>query len=1105
MRFPQLQFIGRLTFEGEGPIPIEIGGKPAAVLFLATLEQPVTRETAATLLWPKVNARIARTNLRVTLHRLRKRLGVQVLAERPILGFDEGIEVDLIKARGGELSAQQALALLKCPLLVGDGEFDDCEEFTEILLAERRAWRHKAKQVAHAHALELIEKHKDPERATRFLQELLLLDPVNESSSRLLMELFFASGNRVEALTVYERLRREVAWDLGIHPDPQTESLHHRILRSRAATGHPTELSIRDQSVVEVALIERESQLQRMWQAIAEQRGVLLEGDAGLGKTRLMRQVLKAGHSDLYASARPGDRDKPLSLIRRLVESLLGSVENLMPLASRARLAVLARPALATADDDGACRDTALLAAVLDILLAARGNGVGVIGLDDLHWADAPSIRLLQEVLEATCYERDERQERLYPVFLLAYRPQELTEPLIQLLAPAGLMRDFEHVLLPTLSAEGVRTLIRSLELPWITGKDDLSEELHQKTGGNPYFVIEVAREARWAEGAPGFLALPAGVVALFQARLARLSSAALDLLELAFCAGSDFSSAIAEALVDGEERKLTKAWAELRLHGFFDTGGFAHDLARVACETQFSGPARSGLHGRIAKELIRLGALPERIADHLLLAGQPNEALPWVHLATQRQILQEHITEEPEALIARTVDNLSMPLGSAAQSTLFECLCLRLKNLHILWRPKEILEVANRLVELARTREERVIAACHLSFALQRVGRADESVRVCEQLTVRPGKRLNWLFRVIYCFALANVSRDDEADAIYPGPPKPADILERKWGIPSYTVLGRCCLSLGRLMDGLKVLDLMPRDLGTPWGPSYERALVYYEMGHAGEAEALLRVVHSSVERFGRAGTAFSTYLLPQILELQILQGDLAGASALNQQLSLDRLSGFAAARLFISRATLAHALDDDETFAEAYANAGPLVDHEEQDRITLEGLYILRLLRRGHWHTAMEHFKARRELGRHKSPWGSAFALLGCRLIGADEAQQVASEVMNSKWDKERQGLQLLAQLELAAAWVRLGRFTDASTLLFTLRSRLLRVSPPILWRGDVVCRALEIADELRSPELSEMVPELTGWLHSRQRGINVPFEKVVEATAEANPRER
>jgi hypothetical protein len=151
------------------------------------------------------------------------------------------------------------------------------------------------------------------------------------------------------------------------------------------------------------------------------------------------------------------------------------------------------------------------------------------------------------------------------------------------------------------------------------------------------------------------------------------------------------------------------------------------------------------------------------------------------------------------------------------------------------------------------------------------------------------------------------------------------------------------------------------------------------------------------------------------------------------------------------------------------------------------------------------MEHFKARRQLGRHKSPWGSAFALLGCRLIGADEAQEVASEVINSKWDRERQGLQLLAQLELSAAWVRLGRSAEASALLLTLRSRLLRVSPPILWRGDVVRRALEIVEDLRSPELSEMVPELTGWLHSRLRGNQVPFEeKLVKATVEANPRE-
>jgi SARP family transcriptional regulator, regulator of embCAB operon len=57
------------------------------------------------------------------------------------------------------------------------------------------------------------------------------LAPFRESGHRLLMEVFERTGNRAEALRVFESLRQLLAAELGASPDPQTMAVHQRLLR----------------------------------------------------------------------------------------------------------------------------------------------------------------------------------------------------------------------------------------------------------------------------------------------------------------------------------------------------------------------------------------------------------------------------------------------------------------------------------------------------------------------------------------------------------------------------------------------------------------------------------------------------------------------------------------------------------------------------------------------------------------------------------------------------------------------------------------------------------------------------------------------------------
>lgn len=332
------------------------------------------------------------------------------------------------------------------------------------------------------------------------------------------------------------------------------------------------------------ALIDRFAQVEESG------RLVLISGEAGAGKSALVQELL-AQHLD-------GSR----VLIGRCDD--LFAPRPLGPLAdiARGRPGPLGEALLAGGQ-----------AAAFDAFMAELASPPHpvVVVLEDLQWADEATLDLLRFVAR--------RLDDL-PCLILATHRDDLTTDHPLRRASGSLVGPLvSRVHLPPLSVDAVRTLVAGRAV------DPVS--LHARTGGNPFFVVEVLA------GEPG--ALPATVRDAILARAALLSGSARDALDAAAVLGRQVGADLMQTVGDCDGDAIDECLAAGLL---VDEGGhqtFRHDLARQAVEEAMTPLRRRQLHARALDALDALGDDSDLVqrAHHAVGAGDRAAIL---HLATR-------------------------------------------------------------------------------------------------------------------------------------------------------------------------------------------------------------------------------------------------------------------------------------------------------------------------------------------------------------------------------------------------------------------------------------------------------------------------------------
>jgi class 3 adenylate cyclase len=311
-----------------------------------------------------------------------------------------------------------------------------------------------------------------------------------------------------------------------------------------------------------------------------------------------------------------------------------------------------------------------LFDSVTSLLLAAARDRPLVIVLDDLHWADEPSLLLL---LFAA---REVASSGL--LILGTYRDVELGRhhPLARVL---GEISGIEGSARIPLRGLGVGAVERYIEMTsGAPSPPGLAEAVQEQTDGNPFFVGEVVRllasEGKLTGGASvAELEIPQGVREVVGRRLDRLSEETNEGLRVAAVIGRDFDEDLVARVVKQPPEVLVKAAEEAiaeRLVTDLGNGrySFAHALVRDTLYEELSAPKRSALHERTGRAIEEIcgGNVEDRLgelANHFLAAAPRGDLAKAIDYAQQAgaQDMEQLAYEDAVDVYSRALEVLEL------------------------------------------------------------------------------------------------------------------------------------------------------------------------------------------------------------------------------------------------------------------------------------------------------------------------------------------------------------------------------------------------------------------------------------------------------------
>jgi DNA-binding CsgD family transcriptional regulator/tetratricopeptide (TPR) repeat protein len=321
-------------------------------------------------------------------------------------------------------------------------------------------------------------------------------------------------------------------------------------------------------------------------------------GEAGVGKTTLARKFCELAQRTCriaWGICDPVSTPAALGPVVELIHVLDADVATLL-------------------EDPGRRRQG--FRAALDLLHSVMRPAVLVI--EDVHWADEATLDFLRFIAR--------RVDDTAAVLVATYRDDEvgLRHVLRGLLGDLATSRGVHRIALPPLSASGVRALAEG------SGLD--AALLHQRTGGNPFFVAEIL--------ASGSAEIPATVLDMILTRASRLSPPARSLLDACAVIGVRIEPWLLERVSAPAAEVIGECLSQGMLSETGATLAFRHELTREAILRALPAQRASELHRAVLRALrpsALAGGDPARLAHHADAAGDEEAVLEYAREAAQR------------------------------------------------------------------------------------------------------------------------------------------------------------------------------------------------------------------------------------------------------------------------------------------------------------------------------------------------------------------------------------------------------------------------------------------------------------------------------------
>lgn len=690
-----------------GGRPVDVpGGKERALLVRLALDagRVVSSDQLIESLWDDALPQSAAASVRVLVSRVRGALseagaGDVILTRRPgyLLVADDvdAVRFELLAARGRAELAEGRPAVAAATLAEAL-DLWRADQLAEAVSEPLRAEATRLDQVRTAAVEARLEAELACGGHRQVLPELQALcraHPLRESLWAMQITALYRCDRQADALAAYQDLRRTLAEELGIDPSSRLRQLEAAVLaqdpalaapeRPRSRAGplpFPAPLAVTERA----PLVGRDDELRlarAAWASAADGTSavVLVGGEAGVGKSRLVRELAREVHGP-DGIVLHGRCDEDLAIPYRPFVECLSSVVAQLPdevlddagpqwLAELARLVptvAIRRPDLpAPPPAEPNVERYQLFQSVASLLSALARQSPVLILLEDVHWADRPTLLLLRHLAGL-----DLGRVLLVATFRSSGRLDgQLLEALGSLPPEARVTRIAPH----RLSGAETTALVRASAASLRECEDELAEALHRQTDGNPFYLVEMLAHLR-ETGALGAgegssvgdldvsaAGLPDSIREVLRARLARLGPAAERVLPDAAVIGQEFDLAVlagSTGLDDDTVLDVLDVAARASLvDEARDPPGrfrFAHALVQQTLYRDLGATRRTRAHARVALAMEAVGGRePGELAFHFqagitrettgkafryaraaglaaLATSAPNEAVRW-------------------------------------------------------------------------------------------------------------------------------------------------------------------------------------------------------------------------------------------------------------------------------------------------------------------------------------------------------------------------------------------------------------------------------------------------------------------------------------------
>ncbi|GAA4350657.1 BTAD domain-containing putative transcriptional regulator [Angustibacter luteus] len=560
------------------------------------------------------------------------------------------------------------------------------------------------------------------------LEALVAEHPVRERLWELLARALYATQRQAEALQALRRARHYLVDELGLDPSPQLRRLEEAVLAQDASLepgtgpvpvpGEPGRAVLADRATdgdVALGLVGRTAALDALDDVLARARSghgrlVLVSGEPGIGKTRLAETaVARALAGGMRCGWGGWDAEDGTPALRPWASAL----EDL-----GVQLPDLTTGPSQTLDGESS---TFQLADSVAATLQAIGSPTGsLLVLDDLHWADPDSLRLLRRLAALL--------PDLPAVVVATTRTAEaeISPSLAQTLASLA-RTDPLRIPLDGLDVHDVAAYVR--DRTGVDVDDAMAAAVAERTDGNPFYVSELVRLLA-SEGVLTDLAaarrldVPHGVRDVVRLRLAQLPEGSEAVLATAAVVGRSFDLDVVEDAAQSSPDDTDAVIEAALMSGLVEedprTPGryrFAHALVRESVYGWAAGPRRARTHARVAQALERrrvghIDAHLSELAQHYHLAGPTHARSAWTFAARAATLAEQQTAyDESARLYEIALDAVAAdPLATGPER--YRLLCGLGKARHRMSRVAEAWEPLEQAAELALSEGDAAAAA---------------------------------------------------------------------------------------------------------------------------------------------------------------------------------------------------------------------------------------------------------------------------------------------------------------------------------------------------------------------------------------------------------